>query len=174
MARRPFVRSGGRGARRKTQWIRTDAASGGTDFKALAAATAVIDQNVPGVAPDTIIRLRGMLQVASDQSGANEEPFGAFGIAVVSEQAFAIGVTAVPTPYTDADSDLWMMHGYFAAPIRFNDATGFGNISQRVDFDSKAMRKLNEDETLIIVLENASATDGIRYTFNVAILVKVP
>ena len=47
--------------------------------------------------PFTLIRVRGIFTIASDQSAATETQVGALGVAVVSEQAASIGVTAVPT-----------------------------------------------------------------------------
>ena len=167
MAHRRFSRPQKRG----TFWLRTDAASGGAGFKALGASTSVIDQSLSGGGLITIVRTRGMIQAISDQEVAAESPFGAFGIAIVSAQALAVGVTAIPTPYTDADSDLWFVHGYWAAPLGFGDATGFANISQRVDFDSKAMRKFSEDEAVVMVIENATVV-GAEYLFNFAMLFK--
>jgi hypothetical protein len=113
-----------------------------------------------------------MIQIISDQNGADEQAFGAYGLAVVSAQAVAIGITAVPTPYTDADSDLWFVHGYWSCPVQFGSSVGFSNISERIDFDSKAMRVVSPDETIIVVIENGHASQGALYTFNIALLSK--
>jgi hypothetical protein len=121
----------------------------------------------------TLIRHRGLFHVQSDQIASNENPFGAYGICIVSDQALAIGVTAVPTPYTDADSDLWIVHGYWGAPVKVATAVGFNDISQRYPFDSKAMRKLSPDETMILVVENGEASGGIQYIFLCATLLKL-
>ncbi len=170
---RSFARGRPRtGPKRLTNWSRTDASSGGTAFKAAGAATAVLDQTLASSEPETIVRARGSVCVLSDQNGADEQAFGAYGIAVVSDQAAAIGVTAIPTPYTDADSDLWMVHGYWYCPIQFGDSTGFADVSQVFDFDSKAMRRLSPDETLVMVIENGSAAQGALYSFNAALLLK--
>ncbi len=158
--------------KRLTEWVRTDASAGGTDYASLAGGAAIIDQTLPGVESETIIRCRGSLNVVSDQAAATEVAFGAYGLCVVSNQAAAIGVTAIPTPYTDADSDLWFVHGYWYAPVRFNSAVGFQNISQTERFDSKAMRRISADETMVMVVENGHATDGVRFSLNVAILIK--
>ena len=142
-------------------------------YKTLAAGTSILDQTATDDQPVTIIRTRGMLNVISDTVVASEQPFGAFGLAVVSDQAVAIGVTAIPTPYTDADSDLWFVHGYFAAPTAFGTSVGFANVSMNVEFDSKAMRRMSQDETVVVVIENGSGAAGALFTFNFALLVKV-
>ncbi len=171
MARR-FTRSTRGGPKRLTDWVCTDAASGGTAYKSLAAGAAVLDQSVASDSPETLIRTHGSLNVQTDQDGADEEAFGAYGMCVVSNQAFAIGVTAIPTPYTDADSDLWFVHGYWYAPVRFGTAVGFQNVSQTFSFDSKAMRRVSPDETIVIVLENGSGANGIVYSYNFGMLFK--
>ena len=170
MARRLHsVRS--RGARRATSWVRTDIVSGTTAWKALAGSTSVIDQSFITDDPVTLIRARGNVVADTDQVAAGEHSFGAFGIAIVSAQAFAIGITAIPTPLTDASSDLWFVHGYWDAAISLADGTGIANTSRRVDFDSKAMRKLTPDETVVMVIENGSTT-GVVYRFDFALLIK--
>ncbi len=45
-----------------------------------------------------------------DQITASEFVVGAFGMLVVSEDAFAAGAASIPGPFTDAGSDLWMVH----------------------------------------------------------------
>jgi len=65
--------------------------------------------------PFTVIRSYVSILVVSDQAAAIEKQLGAIGIVVVSEQAFAIGVTAIPTPITDAGSDLFLLHNFYAA-----------------------------------------------------------
>ena len=171
MARSRFTR--GNSQRRLTQWAATAAE---TAWTALAAATAILDSTftVGSDSPETIVRIRGSFDVQSDQLAAQEEPFGAIGIAIVSDQAVAIGVTAIPTPYTDAVSDLWMLHEFWSAPMTFGvDARGIAKIDQLLVLDSKAMRRISEDETLIVVVENGSAAAGAEYRLDLRILAKV-
>ena len=80
-----------------------------TDFVTLPAASVILDQvlsaptllSVVGT-KSTIVRTRGMFSVGSDQGLAAEFPFGAFGIAVVSNDAASAGAGSIPSPYTDA------------------------------------------------------------------------
>jgi len=169
MARR-FVRSSRQSKRRLTEWSATTAE---TAYTGLAAATAVLDSVFTTTDPETIIRVVGQLSVQSDQIAASETPFGAVGLCVVSDQAAAIGITAIPTPYTDAGSDLWFLHQFWACPIHFGDATGFSDISARYELSSKAMRKISEDETICLVMENGSATKGVDYRLDIRTLNKV-
>ena len=160
------------GPRRLTQWFRSADVSA---YTTLAGATAVLDQSLAGIVePITAIRMRGQISVLSDQAAATERPFGAVGACVVSEQAFAIGVTAMPTPISDKDSDLWMMHQYYHAPVTFTDGTGYRNISETFFFDSKSMRKIPEGSRLVWVVENGSVSGvGILYLLQFAVLVKL-
>jgi len=173
MARRDFRRGAAAiRTRRETQWFRS------TDISSpvsLAGGAAIIDQSLAGFSnPITVVRTRGSITIWTDQEANDEDPFGACGMCVVSDQALAIGVSAVPTPITDKDSDLWIMHQYFGLAFQFVSASGSpGVISQRVDFDSKAMRKIPPDTTLIWAVENASASAGLRYLLQFAVLIKL-
>jgi hypothetical protein len=122
---------------------------------------------------ETIIRSLGLFTVQSDQTAGDEEPFGAVGVAIVSDQAVAIGVTAIPTPYTDATSDLWLLHQFWAAPLAQDSAAAFGDISRQYELHSKAMRKLSPDETVVLVVENGSASAGVLFNLDMRILAKL-
>ena len=158
--------------KRGTFWGRSPADTATT---ALAAATAVLDSTaVPVVEGETIVRIRGSIAVCSDQSIALEEFSGALGVLVASDQAVAVGVGSLPTPYTDQDSDLWMLHQYFQYRTEVDAA---GNDIQHgfniFPFDSKAMRKMETGQTLCFIVENGSATAGMIYYLNFATLFKV-
>ena len=159
-----------RGAVRLTEW---DATVPESAFQGLAANTAVLDSTFATVDAETIIRTRGLLTVRTDQVSALEDPFGAVGMCVVSDQAVAIGVTAIPTPYTDAESDLWLFHSFWAAPITLATGAAFANVSTQIHLESKAMRRINEDQTLCLVVENGSGTFGCSYRLDARILYKV-
>ena len=111
--------------------------------------------------PFTIIRVRGYGHIASDQIAASEGYMAHIGLSVVSEQALAIGVTAVPNPVADRGSDLWFVYESFASRILFGDATGFNDgagVSRT--WDSKAMRKVEEGQDVAWVEENEAGTFG--------------
>ena len=159
-----------RGPIRQTQWI---ASAANTAVTALAAATSLLDQSlVPADQPETIVRVRGRLTIMSDQNVASENPFGAFGFNIVSAEALAAGAASIPAPYTNGGDDGWFVHQYFAAPLRFGDATGFSNIAQSFEFDSKAMRKLSPDDRMVVMIENASAVHGLQFLLDFRMLLK--
>ena len=108
--RRDFVR-GAVAIRQKrlTSWFQFQ--PGRTAFSSVGG-TVLFSLNAAALAlrPFTIVRTRFLVSVVTDQVAADELVLGALGMAVVSDQAVAIGVTAVPTPITDMGSDLWFVH----------------------------------------------------------------
>jgi len=107
--------------------------------------------------PFTVVRHRLVWFARSDVVTGGEVWGGAVGGCVVSDQASAIGVTAVPTPITDQQSDLWYF--YEQQFGRFG-GTQVEEVGRQMQIDSKAMRKVEEGEDLIIVLETAAVTEG--------------
>ncbi len=159
--------------KRGTFWGRSPADAAATG---LAGQTAVLDSTaVPVVEGETIVRTRGQILIASDQSSATESYAGAVGMCIATDQAVAVGVGSIPTLYSDQDSDLWFVHQYFAGGILFKDATGVNpNRFTSFPFDSKGMRKFVTGTTLCVVVENgSSAGTGIEYWLQFAMLFKV-
>ena len=159
--------------RRKTQWIPLTPA---IDVIATASTALLIGSlNAAALAlrPFTIVRTRGFWSINSDQISASEDFDCSFGIAVVTDQAVAIGVTAVPTPVTDIASDSWFMYEQLANRIEFSDATGVRNVGLSSRFDSKAMRKVDFGQDLAIVLETSSASSGVDIWNSLRMLIKL-
>ncbi len=152
-----FIRRSGR-MRRETLWQRL-----GSTRTTLAAGTPVLftgfNATILGLRPFTIIRSRGVLHISSDQIAAPESYLAHLSFAIVSEEAFAIGVTAVPTPETD-DSDLFFLFETVAGRLQFGDATGFASEGTFKEYDSRAMRKMEVGQQISIVEENAGAPFG--------------
>jgi len=172
MARgRHVVRQFSSGPRRMTQWA---GSVDSTTAQVLAAATAVLDQSLSQatlgqLVPATIVRTRGNLWVASDQASVSEELFGALGMVVVTEQARVAGVGSIPTPISEEANEQWFLWESFQAYF----ATGQGVTWQRYAFDSKAQRKLQEGDGIVVVLENAHATSGLEYIIKFRMLIKL-
>jgi len=156
--RREFVRGAGAiHVRRQTIWFQfvpvsfTMTAAGGTLISTLNAAALALR-------PFTIIRSRFMTMVRSDQGAANEDQVGAIGMAVVSDQAVAIGVTAIPTPVTNMASDLWFLYDQYMC-----NATNLANLTNpacTITTDSKAMRKVDVGQDVVCVAELNSIGQG--------------
>ena len=149
-----------RGPRRATDWGASSVQSSKVN---IAAASAVLDEVfVPIVGGETLIRTRGALAYSSDQAIATETQVGAFGICVVTAQAVSVGITAIPHPATDAAWGGWLYHQFLQRVFRFGTAVGMEpDFMHQIEVDSKAMRKVDEDERLITVWENTSSTHGI-------------
>jgi len=148
-----------------------------TGFTAVAANGADLQGtlNASGLAlrPFTIIRVRGMLSIVSDQVAASEEIFGAFGMAVVGDQASVTGITAMPTPITEEFSDQWFLHQHIASAVQLASAASMFASGFQVEFDSKAMRKVEDDFDFATIFENGSATTGLKYLAKLRFLLKL-
>jgi len=161
-----------RGPRRKTAW---GALGFGTDAALSAENSLVFVGGLTAASladrPFTIVRVVGNLFVNSDQNAALETPFGAWGMAVVSDQAVAVGVTALPDPVSDANSDLWFAYqGWSAEGTLSSNA---GRPTQQLPFDFRAMRKVEEGMDVVIMFGNASVTSGAEFVLNLRFLVKL-
>ena len=171
MARRRFavVHGQSRGPKRGTQWL---GSATDTAVTTLGPGTAVLDQSFAFGEPATIVRTRGLLSVAPDQVTGTEFPFGALGMAVVTDQATAAGVASMPTPITESDADSWFVWEAFAASILLSTGAAFTtDAMQHFPFDSKAMRKVDDNSTAVVVLENSSAAAGLRFLITFRMLV---
>ena len=152
-----FIR-GGR-PQRETQWLELPevafslpGANSGVLLLSLTAAEKALR-------PFTVMRTRGVWFLSSDQSAASELYSTAMGACVVSDQASAVGITAVPTPDIDALSDLWFLYERITNAFLFGDGTGFiENAGILAPFDSRAMRKVEEGEDVVFVVENGAVT----------------
>ncbi len=157
------VTRGGRQVR-ETLWF--GMAETRTTLTSANSATLILSLNAAALAlrPFTIVRSLMHYSARSDQSAAAENWATALGGAVVSDQAVAIGVTAVPTPFTDLGSDLWFLHHIIDGQFLF--ISGVGVEPNAVSppggtlIESKAMRKVESGQDLIFVIEN----DGLQAT----------
>ncbi len=121
--------------------------------------------------PFTVLRTHYSFFVKSDQAAANENQVGALGMAVVSDEAFAAGVASVPTPITSIGSDLWFVHQlYWANAIDLTD-----NAKPGVQYviDSKAMRRVDQGQDLLVISELSALGGGTILLNGGRMLVKV-
>ena len=169
-----------RGARRSpgrlTEWFAPDAQ---TSAFTLAAGASVLSFSLSatGLAkrPFTITRTYVEFWVRSDQDAVDEFAPGAFGFSVVSTEATAIGVTAVPQPGSNAFSDKFFVHQFWMG----NNDRGYSAATlpaatwHRYTVDSKAQRKLQDGEDLAIVVQNTSAAAAVFFLLQFRMLVKL-
>jgi len=177
MARRTFVRGGSalrQGQRRKTLWIPQGWISNtiATDGVVL---ISILNAAALAFLPFTIVRVRGILLIASDQAGTSEFQALSYGHIVVSDEAAAAGIASVPTPESEGSSDF---HVYEQAVARWqlNSAVGFdGAVGMVKEFDSKAMRKVDIGEQIAAVAEVGASgvSEGLELRSSFRTLVKL-
>jgi len=166
-----LVLRGGRN-RRQTFWVAM--ASTATAMASLSPVLfSGFSAAVLALRPFTIVRIRGWMSLASDQSIAVENYGAALAMAVVSDQALAIGVTAVPTPQAEKDSDMWFMFEELGGTINAVTSTGISGSSQSKEIDSRAMRKVNDGQDVSLVGEGVSGLAGSTLFKGGRILVKL-
>ena len=111
----------------------------------------------------TLLRTRGSLLYFLSLATAALDGFrGAFGIGIVTSAAFTAGAASVPTPITEQGWDGWLfwhrIDATAASPIAGGvsaDADALLPLvaGERVEIDSKAMRKVAQDETIFAAIE---------------------
>ncbi len=82
----------------------------------------------------------------------------------MSDQALAIGVTAVPTPFTDQGSDLFFLYDTITGQVSVTTDVGVLELGQNKDIDSRAMRKVEEGQDVAITIENSAIANGVNLT----------
>ena len=149
--------------RRETLWF------GGTLTRSTIASadTAAVQTSLNAAAlalrPFTIVRTRGLIHYRSDQEATSENYSGAYGQAVVTDQAVGVGVTAVPTPVVDSESDAWFVYEALTSRIVVGatTTTSISNIGHQVVIDSKAMRKVESGFDIVTVAETSALSSGM-------------
>ena len=71
--------------------------------------------------------------------------FGAIGFGVFNDTAIALGITALPDPVTNVQSNFWFMHQMIMTTSNANEA---------VDFDSAGQRKVVEGYGAVLLVAN--------------------
>jgi len=188
MARRRFGRP--QVARRPTDWIR-----GSTDFSALVSIASGAKTVISTVAvtegaarPGTIIRMRGCihLELADETANATLQEYG-IGIALVDDRALAVSPSigaGLPDPIADRDFEDWMWWrcGYLGdGPAITSTAPESDGTARRlatdIEIDSKAMRKWDENQSLVVVVQN-NLIDGVATeidaVMSMRVLLKLP
>ncbi len=115
-------------------------------------------QGFVGNVPLTLMRVHGLVCANLDAGAVDERAMISFGIIKVSDDALAVGITAVPTPTADADAP-WIVHGHLWVTTLSEAAIAPDGMFHRVVIDSKAMRKMKPNESLAVVFEVCDTTD---------------
>jgi len=109
-----------------------------------------------------------LISIQLQTYGTSIDIIGAFGAGIVSAEALGVGVTALPTPFRDADWGGWMVWQPWA--FRFQSDTDVGKEFGSVEFeiDSKAMRKVEPNSAMVFVAE--SQVGAIKFAEEVRVL----
>ena len=138
----------------------------------VAAATKVLLGSFFTTRPLTVRRTRGSVAWKTDQLAVTEQPVGAFGMCIVSDNAFAAGAASIPGPFTESDSDLWFVHQYLYSSMFVASSIGIATRPEtQYAIDSSAMRKWTEEERIVLMVENGHATNGALFWLGIRLLV---
>ena len=127
----------------------------------------------------TLIRVRGEFVITMRLATAVGDGFENFavGMCMVSENAFGVGVTAVPAPITDSGWDGWLyhsQHGHITALSTTEEHRVTG--ARAITIDSKAMRKMKNTDVLmgVVQLGTEVGTASVDFSARTRLLFKLP
>ncbi len=104
----------------------------------------------------TVVRVRGEVSVMPTVTNTGVKIGFAYGLAVVSDEAFAAGAASIPGPFRDAAWGGWFVWG--AGRFEWVVGTNVGILGQSANWsrevDSKAMRKIGTNETIVFMVES--------------------
>ncbi len=162
-----LFRGSGRRSRPRYTWrfwdtARSTLTSGGSLVFDLGTVGASPDLQAIGIFGDfTVRRLLGKIWAISTRaSEANSYDSFAYGVIVATNDAVAVGPTALPTPRNDAAD--WMAFGEVAVPQTSTGLVASSHPLHTEVIDNKSMRKVNENnQTLVLILSAEGAQDSI-------------
>ena len=133
--------------------------------------TVVTEATLENVPNPTLIRIRGsalMYLTAVGASGA--QTIVSMGIIIQSAAAVAAGVGSMPSPFTDIGSD-WVWHQQVPLALRGtlgSDNEALGGHVARIEVDNKAMRKIEPNQALVLIVENVALTSTATFQLTTA------
>jgi len=166
----------GRSPRRTVGWGIGPGSSAATALSASGQSILGSGLIVGEVAKVTVVRLRGNLQAYLTATAAANDGFHcAVGIGIVTNEAFAIGPTALPGPLSEADWDGWFYHRIFDLHQGAENAVNTALLDAvQFEVDSKAMRKWDGGaETMVAMVEVSEiGTSVMTIYFDTRVLIK--
>ncbi len=158
---RPRGRQFGRTQKRQSTWI----GQADQDVIAVGSGSSVIISSFSpsgaGLLHPTIARTRGIVYVAPQSFAADLGPGGAYGVCIVSDEAFAAGATSIPRPFTDSNWGGWFVWRSFRHQLEFGDNSGKMQWQGSTEVDSKAMRKVGDNETIVMMAESQTGAINV-------------
>ena len=124
--------------------------------------------------PFTIIRTRGWIKIESDQTANSELQWLTYGHIVVKFTAVSAGIASIPTPITEVNADFHVYES-ISSGVAVSSATSVFESGFQKGFDSKAMRKVDIDDDVVIVGETPATgiSEGLSLTEGGRVLVKL-
>jgi len=122
------------------------------------------DPGANGLPKPTVTRVRGIISIKPQVFAADLDMSGAYGICVVSDEAFTAGAASIPRPFDDAGWDGWLLWGAFAMRLEIvgaGDDFFPANITQEID--SKGMRKVTDNETIVFMVESEAGAISVSW-----------
>ena len=125
-----------RAPRRSTSWLtgpeQTSRSVSAPGLIGFASGLQILEDGV------TLGRTRGevLFRLSTTAGGTTDGMSGAIGLGIASENAFGAGI--LMDPFVDSEWDGWIFHSFF----HINGPVDAAAASQRIDMDSKAMRKI--------------------------------
>jgi len=161
-----------RGARRATTWVGAADVASQTN---ITANTSVLHQTFTTIlTPFTVVRTRGLIAVSADQEAADEIQIGAMGFLVANDAAVAAGAGSLLAPIDDNGDDAWFVWQALAGEMRFLSAAGAEpQWMTTYHFDSKAMRKVEEGQSIGVLIQNAHASAAFNIWMQFRMLLKL-
>ena len=122
----------------------------------------VLASNSLGFAgPGTILRCRSYIQAWFDATvQVGDGILLTFGLGLVSSDAAAAGSGSVPEPRNDLFPWLWWGEMSLASESTLvsGEGTPWGMSAQRIDVDTKAMRRVKAGESLVWIMNSTTAS----------------
>ena len=116
-----------------------------------------LQANIDGL---TLVRTRGYFSLRLTLAVSDLDGFaGAVGIGIATLAAVTAGISSVPTPITEQDSEHWIFWQAFEVKAQQLFVAGGSpgleqhGVYDKFMVDSKAMRKFNEDDALYACVE---------------------
>ncbi len=154
-----IARPTGRGAKLRKTWCRAFTTSG---IELTVTQQEVVNCGITeGSALDaTVLRSRGWAFLVAVPNAADDEEVIGLGLVVVNEAAQGVGGASLPGPIADINSDAWLWHALIpmdGSTLTAADPQAIGT-NRYVEIDSKAMRRVAADQTVVLVGERSQSS----------------
>ena len=138
-------------------------------FTTVAGLTGISTFGVAG----TVMRIRGsVMAFLTTAAAANSIKAINCGVIIGTEEQVATGAGAFPSPTSDLDAE-WLWWGsLLLARMTTTETESAGLVSQRIEIDSKAMRRVKQGQSINFLTKpvNLAGTESAGGAFNLRVL----